>query len=100
MTASLVPYAGARRPATCKPPRDPVGIPTVEGPAIGVSGIAFLRRVKAAAPDGYRVCRLSDRKIYDRVLAAGYIVTVPRHLGTVRLTPAGAAFLDRLMRVE
>lgn len=97
-----VAYAGAPRPK-CRTARRPLSIAGRIDPAdlqpVGMSGIAFLRRVKDA-PEGYRVFRRSDRMIFGRVLTAGYIAALPRHADTVRLTTEGAAFLDRLMRVE
>ncbi|ASY68872.1 hypothetical protein [Sinorhizobium fredii] len=95
-----VAYAGAPRPkcrtaaAAIDRRPDPADLQPV-----GMSGVAFLRRVKDA-PEGYRVFRRSDRMIFGRVLTAGYIAALPRHADTVRLTSEGAAFLDRLMRVE
>ncbi|MEY9098868.1 hypothetical protein ABIA24_001777 [Sinorhizobium fredii] len=103
---TLVSYAGAPRAKsrTEAPAVDRRRLPETKPNAadlqpVGMSGIAFLRRVKAS-PEGYRVFRRSDRMIFGRVLTAGYIAALPRHADTVRLTSEGAAFLDRLIRVE
>ncbi|MEJ6845116.1 hypothetical protein V3589_02685 [Sinorhizobium fredii] len=97
---ALVSYAGAPRAKSCTSKPAPCARPSAADlQPVGMSGIAFLRRVKAS-PEGYRVFRRSDRMIFGRVLMAGYIAALPRHADTVRLTSEGAAFLDRLMRVE
>lgn len=96
---TLIAYAGTRRPK----PKPETSRQAKPNPAdiqpIGMFGVAFLRRVKAA-PDGYRICRRSDRMVFGRTLMAGLVATKPRHLDTAVLTPAGAAFLEKLMRVE
>lgn len=97
---SLVSYAGATKRSSPKSTARPAARPNpAEIEPIGMAGVALLRRVKAA-PEGYRVFRRSDRMIFGRALMAGLIESKPRHHDTVRLTAAGAAFLDRLARVE
>ncbi|OHV85935.1 hypothetical protein [Ensifer sp. LCM 4579] len=71
---------------------------TAEGP-IGPRCIAFLRRVRAAGVH-YTIMNNADRAVLDKALSAGFVARVGKSREDVRLTAAGAAFLDRLARVE
>lgn len=71
---------------------------TAEGP-IGPRCIAFLRRVRAAGVH-YTIISNADRAALDKALAAGFVARVGKSREDVWLTAAGAAYLDRLARVE
>ncbi|MDK1386347.1 hypothetical protein QN224_13105 [Sinorhizobium sp. 8-89] len=70
-----------------------------DGGPIGPRGVNFLRRVRDAGGP-YRIALNADREQLDRALCGGFVVADPRNDDLVRLTEAGAAYLDRLMRVE
>jgi hypothetical protein len=71
---------------------------TAEGP-IGPRCIAFLRRVRTAGVT-YTLVSNADRSALDKALAARFVARVGRSRDDVWLTAAGAAYLDRLARVE
>lgn len=71
---------------------------TAGGP-VGPRCLAFLRRVRAGGAT-YKLARNADREALDRALAAGFVAWVGRSRGDVQLTATGAAYLDRLARVE
>lgn len=89
--AQLKPYAGSPQP---------VRVPRIaEGGPVGPRGVAFLRRVRAAR-GAYRINRNVDRDALDRTLSGGFVRRSNVDHDAVFLTDAGAAYLDRLMRVE
>ncbi|MCM5689193.1 hypothetical protein CN221_33490 [Sinorhizobium meliloti] len=71
---------------------------TASGP-VGTRCIALLRRVRASG-DAYTLIRNVDRDAVVKALAAGFVAWVGQSLDHVRLTERGAAYLDRLARVE
>ncbi|AEG53587.1 hypothetical protein CN138_31745 [Sinorhizobium meliloti] len=70
---------------------------TAGGP-VGPRCIAFLRRVRGR--DAYTLIRNADLEAVVKALAAGFLAWVGPSRDDVRLTERGAAYLDRLARVE
>ncbi|RVQ13218.1 hypothetical protein [Sinorhizobium meliloti] len=68
------------------------------GGRVGPRCIAFLRRVRGG--DAHTLIRNADREAVDKALAAGFVAWVGQSRDDVRLTERGAAYLDRLARVE
>ncbi|AWI57161.1 hypothetical protein [Sinorhizobium fredii] len=66
---------------------------------VGPRCIAFLRRVRAGGSH-YTIVNNADREAREKALSAGFIAAVGKSREDVRLTAAGATYLDRLARVE